>query len=131
MDGPSFLAVAGGGAAGALLRWALAVTLNPVFPLIPLGTLVANLVGGFLMGIAIHFFEVYRQVSPRMRLMATTGFLGGLTTFSTFSAEIVDLIVRDAYALTSFMIAAHVGGSLILTILGLVIARFVIPGGNK
>lgn len=126
----SYLAVGGGAAAGALVRWVLALALNPVFPLTPLGTLVANLVGGFLMGIAMHFFDIFRQVSPRIRLMVTTGFLGGLTTFSTFSAEIVDLIGRGVYGLGFLMIGAHVGGSLILTILGLLVARFVVPGGE-
>ena len=130
MDGLSSLAVAGGAAAGALLRWVLEVTLNPVFPLTPLGTLVANLVGGFLMGIALHFLAIFHQVSPRVRLVVTTGFLGGLTTFSTFSAEVVDLLGRGFYDLSFLLIGAHVGGSIILTILGLVIARLVMRGGE-
>ena len=110
----SCIAVAGGAALGALLRWALGLTLNPVFPTIPLGTLSANLLGGFLMGVAVHY------------LALTTGFLGGFTTFSTFSAEAVDLISRRLYGWSLALVGAHVVGSILLTVVGLEAARLAL-----
>ena len=82
-----FLAVGGGAAAGAWLRWWLGVLLNPVFPTLPFGTLAANLIGGYLIGIALGVFDNFQALPPEVRLLLATGFLGGLTTFSTFSAE--------------------------------------------
>ena len=87
------MAVGGGAAAGAWLRWLLGMMLNPVFPTLPLGTLAANLLGGWLMGLALGFLGHYESLPPEMRLFITTGFLGGLTTFSTFSAEKVEKVV--------------------------------------
>src|SRR5205807_3992604 len=84
---PGFLAVGGGAAVGAWLRWWLGMLLNPLFPTLPLGTLAANLVGGYLMGIALAVLSHFEALPPEARLLITTGFLGGLTTFSTFSAE--------------------------------------------
>ena len=91
------LAVGGGAAVGAWLRWGLGIMLNPVFPTLPLGTLSANLIGGLLMGFAMEIITRHSVMSPEMQLLATTGFLGGLTTFSTFSAEIVTLLLRKEY----------------------------------
>ena len=85
------LAVSSGAALGALLRWQLSLWLNPLWPGLPPGTLVSNLIGGYLVGVAVAFFAHQPQWAPEWRLFAITGFLGGLTTFSTFSAEIVGL----------------------------------------
>jgi CrcB protein len=122
----SSIAVAGGAALGALLRWVLGLTLNPVFPTIPLGTLTANLLGGFLMGVAVHYFASHANASPELRLALTTGFLGGFTTFSTFSAEAVDLISRRLYGWSLALVGTHVVGSILLTVVGLEAARLVL-----
>ena len=113
------MAVGGGAAAGAWLRWLLGMMLNPVFPTLPLGTLAANLLGGWLMGLALGFLGHYESLSPEMRLFITTGFLGGLTTFSTFSAETATLISRQQYGWTAALISAHVIGSVLMTVLGI------------
>jgi CrcB protein len=119
------LAVGGGAATGAWLRWGLGVMLNPVFPTLPLGTLSANLIGGLLMGFAMEIITRHAIMSPEMQLLATTGFLGGLTTFSTFSAEIVTLLLRREYLWGTIAVAAHVVGSLALTVLGILVVRAV------
>jgi fluoride exporter len=119
------LAVGGGAAMGAWLRWGLGVILNPVFPTLPLGTLSANLIGGLLMGFAMEIITRHAIMSPEMQLLATTGFLGGLTTFSTFSAEIVTLLLRREYLWGTIAVAAHVVGSLALTVLGILVVRAV------
>ncbi len=126
----SYVAVSGGAALGALLRWALGVALNPIFPTIPLGTLAANLGGGFLMGIAVQSFATHANAPPEMRLALLTGFLGGFTTFSTFSAEVVDLLGRRLYGWGLLLVGIHVFGSLLLTIVGLIFARFLFGGGR-
>ncbi len=117
------LAVGGGAAIGAWLRWGLGVMLNPVFPTLPLGTLSANLIGGLLMGFAMEIITRHAIMSPELQLLTTTGFLGGLTTFSTFSAEIVTLLLRREYLWGTIAIASHVVGSLALTILGILLVR--------
>ena len=117
------LAVGGGAAIGAWLRWGLGLMLNPVFPTLPLGTLSANLIGGLLMGFAMEVITRHAVVSPEMQLLLTTGFLGGLTTFSTFSAEIVTLLLRKEYLWGAIAIAAHLVGSLALTLLGILVVR--------
>jgi len=119
------LAVGGGAAIGAWLRWGLGVMLNPLFPTLPLGTLSANLLGGLLMGFAMEIITRHAFLNPEMRLLVTTGFLGGLTTFSTFSAEIVTLLLRKEYWWGTIAIAAHVVGSLAVTILGILLIRAV------
>jgi CrcB protein len=113
-----FIAVGGGAAAGAWLRWWLGMLLNPVFPTLPLGTLAANLLGGWLMGLAIGFLSHYESLPPEIRLLLTTGFLGGLTTFSTFSAETAALISHEQYGWTATIVAAHVIGSVLMTLAG-------------
>lgn len=115
----ALLAVGVGAAVGAWLRWALGLWLNPALPELPLGTLAANLVGGYLIGLAVAFFMQYPGLSPEWRLFVITGFLGGLTTFSTFSVETVTLLARGQYAWSIGIIAAHLGGSLLLTVLGM------------
>jgi CrcB protein len=117
------LAVGGGAAVGAWLRWWLGMLLNPVFPTLPLGTLAANLVGGLLIGFAMEFLIRHAVLLPEARLLITTGFLGGLTTFSTFSAEVVTLLLRKEYLWGSIAIASHVVGSLAMTILGILMVR--------
>jgi fluoride exporter len=121
-----FLAVGAGAATGAWMRWWLGILLNPVFPTIPLGTLAANLIGGFIMGMAMGFLSHYESLAPELRLLLTTGFLGGLTTFSTFSAETVTLISREQFGWTAVIVGSHVAGSLIMTGLGILAMRFVV-----
>ena len=122
----SFVAVGVGAAVGAWLRWGLGAVLNPIFPTLPLGTLAANLVGGFIMGIALAVLGHYEALAPELRLLVTTGFLGGLTTFSTFSAEATTLLTRAQYGWTAALVAAHVAGSILLTLAGLALAQFIL-----
>jgi fluoride exporter len=124
------LAVGGGAAIGAWLRWGLGVLLNPVFPTLPLGTLAANLGGGLMMGVAMEVVTRHTVLTPEVRLLLTTGFLGGLTTFSTFSAEMVTLLLRREYLWGSIAIAAHVVGSLALTVVGILLARMFFAWGS-
>ncbi|HYD34422.1 MAG TPA: fluoride efflux transporter CrcB [Methylophilaceae bacterium] len=119
MGAGGFAAVGIGAALGAWLRWALGVGLNPVFVSLPLGTLITNLIGGYLMGLAMGFFALGSSVTPEMRLFITTGFLGGLTTFSAFSAEAVQLLSRGEYGWASAHVLSHVFGSLLMTGLGI------------
>ena len=115
----SFLSVGIGAAFGAWLRWGLGLWLNPLLPELPFGTLAANLAGGYLIGLAVAFFTQHPSLSPELRLLVITGFLGGLTTFSTFSAETVTLLLRGQFAWGSAVIAAHLGGSLLMTVIGI------------
>lgn len=114
-----FLAAGGGAAFGAWLRWSLGIVLNPVFPTRPPGTLAANLIGGYLVGVAIAFFSEHAGLPPEARLFVITGFLGGLTTFSTFSAEAVTLLSRAEYPWALAHMAVHLGGSLVMAALGI------------
>jgi CrcB protein len=115
----SVAAVSVGASLGALLRWWLGARLNAHFPPIPPGTLAANLVGGYVVGVAVACFATYGALAPEWRLLVITGFCGGLTTFSTFSAELVALLQqgRGAWALAAA--AAHLGGSLLMTLAGI------------
>lgn len=115
----AFLAVGIGAAVGAWLRWGLSILLNPVFPTLPLGTLTANLFGGYLMGLAMGYLSHYESLPVEIRLLITTGFLGGLTTFSTFSAETVTLLARQQYGWAGVAITLHVAGSLLMCGLGI------------
>ena len=119
----SFFAVGIGAFFGAVMRWLLGIALNPVLPALPLGTLAANLLGGLVMGLAMGLFGQFQSLSPELRLFVTTGFLGGLTTFSTFSAETVTLMLRQQYAWTAAIIGAHLLGSLAMTLAGIGIVR--------
>ena len=120
-----WLAVGTGAALGALLRWRLGVWFNAVFPTIPFGTLASNLIGGFIMGLCMEYFARNAGVPPELRLAATTGFLGGLTTFSTFSAETSVLLLRRDYLWSAAIIGAHVVGSVLLTIAGVYCVRLL------
>jgi CrcB protein len=123
VSGLSILAVFGGAGAGALLRWGLGGWLNPVYPTIPLGTVAANLIGGLLIGLASALFTHDTSLSLEWRLLITTGFLGGLTTFSTFSLEVVTMIGRQQYAAALGTATVHLVFSLILTAIGIVVGN--------
>jgi len=127
----SIAAVGVGAAVGAWLRWALSISLNPIFPTIPLGTLTANLVGGLLMGIAMELITRHALLAPEVRLLVTTGFLGGLTTFSTFSAEVTTLLVRREWMWGALTVGLHVVGSVALTVLGILLARMLFTWGSS
>lgn len=114
----AFLAIGCGAALGAWLRWGLGLWLNPVFPTLPYGTLAANLLGGYLVGLAIAFFVQHPGLAPEWRLFAITGFLGALTTFSTFSAEVFTLLSRNQLAWAMATASLHLFGSLAMTGLG-------------
>ncbi|KAB2891758.1 MAG: fluoride efflux transporter CrcB [Desulfobulbaceae bacterium] len=116
---PSILAISIGAAAGAILRWLLGTALNSLFPTIPLGTLAANLAGGYLVGVAMTLFASLPGLAPEWRLLVITGFLGGLTTFSTFSAEVTVLLQQGRFLWAGAAISAHVAGSLMMTLLGI------------
>jgi len=113
------IAVATGAALGALLRWALGLAFNPVFPTIPMGTLASNLIGGYLVGVAVSYFGANASLAPEWRLFAITGFLGGLTTFSTFSAEVVGLMRSGQLAWALAEAAVHMLGSFVMTAAGM------------
>ncbi|GLR63481.1 fluoride efflux transporter CrcB [Marinospirillum insulare] len=112
------LAVAAGASCGALGRWWLSLQLNTSLAFIPLGTLLANLIGGYFIGLALAFFAQNPNLSPEWRLFLVTGLLGGLTTFSTFSAEIFSLLQQGRYIWALLGVAGHLLGSLLMTALG-------------
>jgi len=115
----ALLVISLGAALGAVLRWVLGVGLNHLFPALPPGTLVANLVGGYLIGLAIALLALRPELPPEWRLFVITGFLGGLTTFSTFSAEVVLALQQGRAGWAAATIATHVLGSLALTLAGM------------
>lgn len=119
MNFSSFLAVGLGAAVGAWMRWGLGLALNALWPMLPLGTLAANLIGGYFVGVAVTVFHLHADLPPELKLFIITGLLGGLTTFSTFSAEVVALIQRAEYAWACGAAGLHLGGSLLLTGLGI------------
>ena len=110
--------IAVGATLGAWSRWGLSVWLNARLPDMPLGTLASNLIGGYLVGVAVAYFAANVAISPEWRLLAVTGFLGGLTTFSTFSAEVVQLLQAERLAAAGLLALVHLLGSLLLTALG-------------
>lgn len=118
-----FFAVGLGAALGAWLRWLFGIFLNPLFANILLGTLTANLVGGFLVGVAVEYFVHHDSIPPEWRLFVIVGFLGGLTTFSSFSAEAVELLSDRDFLWSFVLVAGHLVGSLAMTYLGMLTAR--------
>ena len=118
-----FFAVGLGAALGAWLRWLFGIFLNPLFANILLGTLTANLVGGFLIGVAVEYFVHHDSIPPEWRLFVIVGFLGGLTTFSSFSAEAVELLSDRDFLWSFVLVASHLVGSLAMTYLGMLTAR--------
>ncbi|MES1981417.1 MAG: fluoride efflux transporter CrcB [Pseudomonadota bacterium] len=114
-----FLAVGLGAALGAWLRWGLGQALNHVSPTLPLGTLTANLLGGYGAGVAIAVFTQNSSLPPEAGLFIITGFLGGLTTYSTFSAEVVAAFCREEYFWSGITVITHLGGSLLMTVFGI------------
>ncbi len=124
--GAVLLAVFVGAGLGACARWALGEALNRMLPALPLGTLAANLIGGYLVGVAIALLTWRSDLSPLWRLFVITGVLGGLTTFSTFSAEVIHAIERGEPGWALATAASHLAGSLLLTALGLWTVRAAI-----
>jgi len=125
MGATGFLAVGAGAALGAWMRWGLGFALNTALPHLPLGTLAANLIGGYFVGVAVEFFLSHALLPVEWRLFVITGFLGGLTTFSTFSAEAVELLALQRYGWAMLHIGSHLAGSLVMTVLGLYTVRWL------
>lgn len=119
MNGIGFIAVGLGAALGAWARWLLGLALNPLFVMLPLGTLAANLIGGYLVGVAVGVFHINSGLPPALKLLVITGFLGGLTTFSTFSAEVVERLLAQQFGWALGLAGVHLAGSLLMTYLGL------------
>ncbi|MFM2120901.1 MAG: fluoride efflux transporter CrcB [Pseudomonadota bacterium] len=115
-----------GAGLGAVLRWWLALLLNPVFPTLPLGTLAANALGGLLVGVLVALLSHFDQLAVEWRLFAITGMMGGLTTFSTFSVEVVTLIQRAQFACALLAASTHLFTSLALTAAGLGLTRWLL-----
>ncbi len=118
-------AIGGGAAIGAWCRWGLGLAFNAAWPNLPLGTLLANLTGGFLMGAAIGLIGVGGLDHPSLRLFLTTGFLGGLTTFSAFTGESLTLLHRHAYLMALVHACSHVFGALLMAVLGLLLVQYL------
>jgi CrcB protein len=118
----SVVAVAVGAAFGALLRWWLSTKLNAIFPTIPPGTLASNLIGAYVIGVGVAFFAGYPAIPAEWRLLIVTGFCGGLTTFSTFSAELVTLLRDGRLFWAGGELLIHVTGSLLMTLAGMATA---------
>jgi CrcB protein len=121
----SILVISVGASAGALLRWWLGNRLNAIFPLLPPGTLAANIIGGYIIGAAIAFFAGFPALPAEWRLLVVTGFCGGLTTFSTFSAEVVVLLERGQGLWALVEVATHVTASLLMTFAGMATVAWV------
>jgi CrcB protein len=115
----SILAISLGASVGAILRWVLGLMLDSMYFAISIGTITANLIGGYLIGIAIAFFAMHTELSPQWRLFVITGFLGGLTTFSSFSAEVTGMIQQGQLGTAITTVMIHVIGSLVMTFLGI------------
>ena len=124
MPWTSLRVIAIGAILGAWARWGLGLLFNPTFPTLPLGTLAANLIGAFIIGMMMALIGPL-NISPAVRLLVTTGFLGALTTFSTFSAETMTLLLRAQYAWAAGAAALHLGGSLLMTGAGILLARAI------
>lgn len=127
-DGPlwsALFAIGSGAVIGAWVRWALAYWLNARWPLMPLGTLTANLIGGYVIGIAIAVFAMHPAISPFWRLLIVTGFLGSLTTFSTFSAESLVMLQSGSWRAAAAHSLVHLLGSLAAAAAGVATVRLL------
>ena len=113
------IAISIGASLGALLRWRLGLWLTTPGSLLPWGTLAANLLGGYFVGVFVAMFQALPQIDPAWRLLLITGLMGGLTTFSSFSAEVVTMLTQERYALALGTAALHLLGSLALTLIGM------------
>lgn len=125
----ALLAISAGAALGAIARWGLANGLNALLPQLPPGTLAANLIGGYLIGVALAFFSQHPALPPAWRLFVVTGFLGGLTTFSTFSAEVVHNLQAGRYGWALATAAVHLLGSVVMTVAGFASVNTLRNGG--
>jgi fluoride exporter len=123
VNAAGFAAVGVGAVLGAWLRWGLSAWLNPASPGLPLGTLAANIGGGYAIGLLVAFFAANASIAPEWRLACITGFLGALTTFSTFSAEAVELLMAGRYGAAALHSGAHLFGSILATLLGIATYR--------
>lgn len=121
----SIILVSTGAAIGASLRWGLGLWLNSLFSTLAFGTLVANFIGCFLMGILVAAFWLFPQFSPEWRLFLVTGFLGALTTFSSFSGEVIELFFKEEWVNGLFVLLSHLVGCLIFTVLGIYFFRLI------
>jgi len=129
---PSIIAICVGASLGALARWQLSLLFLPTAAtipgtVIPLGTLAANLIGGYLVGVSVAVFQALPQLDPVWRLLLITGFLGGLTTFSSFSAEVVLMLMQQRFVLAIGTVCVHLLGSLLLTVVGMKTVSLFLP----
>jgi fluoride exporter len=127
----SVAAVSVGGIVGCLLRWLLGLWFNSQPSVVPLGTLAANLVGGYIVGVAVAFFAINNNLPPEWRLLVITGFCGGLTTFSSFSAEVVTMLRQDRMFWACATIALHLFGSLLMTFAGIATVSGLMRGSSS
>ena len=114
----NFLYLGLAAAIGAWSRWGIGILLNTMHPTFPLGTLTVNLIGGYLMGISMGAFELFSELSPDLKLIINIGFLGGLTTFSAFTAEVFQLLQKNEFVASLTLVALHVIGSILMAYLG-------------
>lgn len=125
MNTAAFAAVGAGAVLGAWARWGMTTWLNPATPNLPLGTLAVNVVGGYLIGLAVAFFSTHATIAPEWRLACITGFLGAMTTFSTFSAEAMHLLQAEKYLAAALHSGTHLFGSILATVLGFATYRLL------
>ena len=121
----NFLYIGLAAALGAWSRWGIGILLNAMYPLFPLGTLTANLIGGYLTGISMGAFELFSELNPDLKLIINIGFLGGLTTFSAFTAEVFQLLQKNELVASLTLVALHVIGSLLMAYLGWLSISFI------
>lgn len=121
----NFLYIGLAAALGAWSRWGIGILLNAMYPLFPLGTLTANLIGGYLTGISMGAFELFSELNPDLKLIINIGFLGGLTTFSAFTAEVFQLLQKNELVASLTLVALHVIGSLLMAYLGWLTISFI------
>ena len=121
----NFLYIGVAAAIGSWSRWGIGILLNTLHPIFPIGTLTVNLLGGYLIGISMGAFELFSDLSPDLKLIINIGFLGGLTTFSAFTAEIFQLLQKNELVASLTLIAFHVIGSILMAYLGYLSISFI------